>query len=77
MKSKADVGELVGRLFDRLPEEFPGMEIQDAMLLVELHDPDDPDATLVTIECTSDRITVRSGILEFGQKTLWAHENDE
>ena len=76
MITQADLGELIAKLFDRLPEEFPGCEIQDALILVELHDPEDPDATMVTIECSNDRVTVRSGMLEFGKRTLWAHEDD-
>ena len=37
MITQANLGELVAQLFDRLPEEFPNHQIQDAMILVELH----------------------------------------
>lgn len=77
MITQADIGELVAKLFDRMPEDFPDYEIQDALLLVELRNPEDPDVTSVTIECTNDRLTVMAGILEFGQKTLFEKEHDD
>jgi len=75
--TQAELGGLVANIFDRLLDEHPGCEIQDGMVLVELHDPKEPEVTLVMIECSSDRLTIRSGMLEFGQKSLWSQENSE
>lgn len=79
-RERAEVGELVARAYDRFESQFEGRaEIFDAVLLVEISDPEDTvtddngrevPATIVMLECTSDRVIVQSGIVEFARRTL-------
>lgn len=62
-RTREEVVELVMKLWDRLESgEFEGMPVLDAVLLVEL---DDPDDTIVIAEATTERATVQLGILKF------------
>lgn len=76
-----DIGELVAKIFDRLPDEFPGCSIESAMILVELSDPDDRiddmPATLVMLECSSDRSVIQAGLLEFSRRLLFRADDPE
>ena len=75
MRSKEEVGELVMMIYDRLEKQFSNCEVMDAVLLVELSDPDDMEelddgsgreapATIVLMESTTDRSTIHAGILD-------------
>ena len=80
-RTPAEVGELTALIFDRLERQFPDGEIVDALLLVEITDPNDlmdtddetgrkVPSTAVMAECTSDRVVVQHGIIRFADKTL-------
>lgn len=81
-RSQAEIGELVARIYDRLEsEEFgPDTKIEDAMLLVEITDPEETidlgegrksvPATQIMLEGTSDRLTIQAGIIEFAAQSL-------
>jgi hypothetical protein len=80
MRTREDVAELVMKIFDRLGDQFPGTNVEDAIILVELSDPDDKitlddgrevPSTLVLLECTSDRVVVQAGIMDFAQKLMY------
>lgn len=80
MRDRTEIAELVGKIFDRLEEQFDGkLEINDALLLVETTDPTEEiviedgrtvHPTLVLLECTSDRVIVQAGILTFAVETV-------
>lgn len=81
-RTQAEIGELAAKIFDRIPEEFPGCVVEDAILLVELSDPDDvtdegKPATLVALECTSDRSVVQVGLLEFARRLMFLSDDPE
>jgi len=78
MRTRAELGELVVNIFDRLNTEFDGkLEVNDALLLIEATDPSDDRATVVLLECTSDRVVIQSGILEFARRTVIGHGEDD
>lgn len=80
MATRAEVGELIGKIFDRLEQEFPGATVNDALILVELSDPEDivvadgdghdVPATIVLLECTTDRAVVQEGLISFAMRTV-------
>lgn len=88
-RSRQEIGELVAKLFDRLDAQFDGeVEINDALLLVELTDPGDVielndstgrevPATIVALESTSDRLVIQAGIMEFARDTLMQAEDGD
>jgi hypothetical protein len=80
-RTPAEIGELVAKVFDRLPQQFPEGTIVDALLLVEITDPTDlvdtddgtdrqVPTTAIMAECTSDRVVVQTGIVEFARQTI-------
>lgn len=88
MIDKEQVAELVMKVFDRLEKEFPHCEVMDAVLAVELSDPEDMEtlddhterevpATIALLESTTDRTTVQEGILRFCLRTFAAVEDDD
>lgn len=86
-RTRAEVGELAAKAFDRLERDFPGCQIEDALLAVELSDPDDtrPDdgdghpapATVIVLESTTDRSVVHAGIVAFVQANMFNPEADD
>ena len=79
MRTRQEVSELVMKIFDRLEKEFPNAPVEDAVLLVELSDKEDlveledgrmVPATVVLAECTTERVTVQDGILDFARKNI-------
>jgi hypothetical protein len=91
-RTRAEIGELIGKIFDRLDHLSANAEIVDALLLVEIRDNDDtikiddntPEgrdipATMVMVEGTTDRVVVQAGIIDFAKELLYtrAEEDDE
>jgi hypothetical protein len=86
-RSRAEIGELIAKIYDRLDSQFNGkVEIADAVLLVELTDNDDlvtyddgreVPATIVLLESTSDRVIVQGGIIEFARRVIIGTEFDD
>lgn len=93
MRSREEVAELVMKVFDRLDSQFEGAHVIDAVLAVEIEDPEDkiqledgtPEgrevpSTIVLLESTSDRLVIQSGIIEFARRTMFrggVEEEDE
>lgn len=84
--TREQVAELVMKVFDRLEEEeFKGCVVEDAVILVELSDQEDKidlggrlvPATVILLECTSDRATVQAGIMDFAQKAMFQEGGEE
>ena len=80
-RTQQEVAELVMKVFDRLNEQFDGKaQVEDAIILVELSDPSDTviledgrevPASIVILECTSDRLVVQAGIMRFAQELMY------
>lgn len=93
MRTREEVAELIMKLYDRLDTQFDGAEVLDAVLMVELSDPEDTvtvedgtddgrevPETIVLLESTSDRLVIQAGILEFARRTMFrggAEEEDD
>ena len=88
-RSREDVGELTMRIFDRLEHQFPGCEVADALLMVEVVDLDDTvtvedgtdegreaPATVMMLEGTTDRLVVQVGMIEFVRRTLFPRDDE-
>jgi hypothetical protein len=89
-RTQSDIGELVARIFDRLSESYPNAIIEDAMVVVEVSNPDDSiildegtsyekevSATTVMLESTTARVTVQVGMLQLGHETLAMDASDD
>lgn len=89
-RSRAEVGELAAKIFDRLEHISESAEIQDALLLVEVIDPDETitvddntpsgreiPMTVVLVEGTTDRVVVQAGIIDFAKELLYTRAEDD
>jgi len=86
-RSQQEVAELVMKVFDRLDSQFEGRaQVEDAMILVELSDPDDTvtledgsevPASVVILECTTDRLVVQAGIMKFADELMYDRDDGE
>ena len=86
-RSREEVAELVMKVFDRLADQFGGTaQVEDAMILVELSDPEDTvtledgrevPASIVILESTSDRLVVQAGIMKFAQELMYDRDDSE
>jgi len=89
VRTPAEIGELVAKIFDRLDSQFDGKaKIEDAVLIVEVVDEEDTvtlndgtdrevPATIVLLECTSDRLVVQSGIIEFARNVMYERGDED
>jgi len=93
MRSREEVAELVMNLYDRLDTQFDGAQVLDAVLVVELEDPEftvnvedgteegrDVPETIVLMESTTDRLVIQAGMVEFARRTMFrggAEEEDD
>lgn len=85
-RTQQEVAELVMKIFDRLSYQFDGKaQVEDAIILVELSDPDDTvtlengrevPASIVILESTSDRLVVQAGIMKFAQELMYDRSDD-
>jgi len=88
-RDRAEIGELIAKIYDRLDDQFEGKaKIEDAVLIVEVSDDEDTvtlddgtgrevPATIVLLECTSDRLIVQAGILEFAREVMLNRAEDD
>ncbi len=85
-RTQAELGELIAKIFDRLNGQFDEASIEDAVLLVEVSDPNETYEgedgvtrleTIVLAESTSDRTTVQEGILAFAKRNLYGVPDDD
>ncbi len=78
MRTRAEVGELVARLFDRLDNEHEGKaHVVDALLLVEIEVEGTEGSFAVLRESTSGRGTVDRGIMQFTDQFLFEEDYDD
>jgi hypothetical protein len=88
--TKADIGELVAKIFDRLSESYPNGIIEDAMVIVEVSNPDDTivldegksyekevPSTNVMLESSTERVTVQVGMMQLAHETLAMDVSDD
>lgn len=88
-RDRAEVGELVATIFDRLDAEFGGRaKVLDAVLLVEVTDEEDTvvlddsterevPATIIMLESTTDRTTIHEGIIHFALRVMSQLEEED
>lgn len=85
-RTQAELGELVAKIFDRLSTQFHDATIEDAVLLVEISDPEHSYVdergetkmeTIIFVESTSDRVTVQEGIMAFAKRNIYGGVEDD
>lgn len=79
----SEVGELVAKIYDRVELQFPGCEVIDALIIVEVDTKErvlvedgteegrEYTPTVVMLEATADRLVVQAGMIDFAHKTLY------
>lgn len=78
------------KIYDRLQHQFPEGQVEDALLLVEISDPNqkvtieegpgierEVPETIVLSESTTDRLVVQVGIMDFAHKLMYPSGYDE